>query len=78
MIGLDEPSGAIGHATALEHRQRVVDAGAVDIAAQHRASAVIFSNQLVAIIEEPRGTFCAAKIALFLNIVRHAHFRNQL
>jgi hypothetical protein len=44
MVGLNEPSGAIGHATALEHRQRVVDAGAVDIAAQHAARAILFGN----------------------------------
>ena len=53
MVGVEEPP--IGGGCALIPGDGLVDAGAVDIAAEQRARAVIFTDQRIAIMEELGG-----------------------
>jgi hypothetical protein len=51
---MQEPAAARADARTLVPDQRLVDAGAVDVAAQQIAAGVIFGDQRIAVVQQPR------------------------
>ena len=54
LVGHQEPARGAADRAALVPDDRVVDTGAMDIAAPHGIAAIIFADQVDAIVEEPR------------------------
>jgi hypothetical protein len=54
-VGVEQPLGGRGDPGALVLDQRIVGAGAVDVAPQQRTGAVVLRDQVVAVIDQPGG-----------------------
>src|SRR3546814_17607126 len=67
LVGHQEPARAAADRAALVPDDRIVDAGAVDIAPLHRIAGVVLGDQVDAVILEPCGRAAADRKSTRLN-----------